>query len=57
MGTHQLTLPVNDWDGTEIGLGSGSVAGTNYYLGDRSSATYQASQNGKFVFVSGAVKD
>ena len=55
--TSTYVTPVNDWDGTEIGLGSGSVAGTNYYLGDRSSATYQASQNGKFVFVSGAVKD
>ena len=55
--TSTYVTPVNDWDGSEIGLGSGAVAGTNYYLGDRSAATYQASQNGKFVFVSGAIVD
>jgi len=55
--TSTYVTPVNDWDGTEIGLGSGSVTGTNYYLGARANSTNTPGPRGKFVFVSGAVND
>lgn len=55
--TSTYVTPVNDWDGSEIGVNYGAVTGTNYYLGSRAGSTNTPGPKGQFVFVSGAVKD
>ena len=55
--TSTYVTPVNDWDGSEIGVNYGAVTGTNYYLGSRAGSTNTPGPRGQFVFVSGAVKD